>query len=556
MRHIQPSRIPVLLFAVFSGVAGCSDSRDQHELLAPELASSIGADTVPARVPGRWDAASAQALWDYASSADSTLVIGLKRPGTSRGIWHGDMLITREELQQIATEQLPSEDVSVQRLIGSMPAALVKITGPRAVEALRRAEFVDYVEPNALRITYKSGGGGCEWEPFTGTTWKTVSGDYMPPNFARADADIDQAWARARGEGVVTGLVDTGISATQDQLLSSFTAGESSGRWRQYVGVGGHSWYMSTCSHGTRMAGVLAAPRDGVNTLGVAWKGNLVSVNQADKVWGVDTDDVVDAIEYAATYNQENYPSRRIIVLAFGSDKSLLVEVAIQSYYANGRLFIGASGSGTMDYPGIAFPADMEEVIAVSAVSRNRTRIDSVNYGDGVEFAFVEHELTVGATAADMVAINASSGATAVVAGIAALAWSAYPTESNIQIRDRLRRNADLYPNRTTVEGFGLINALWAVGGLRVAVGAELIAGSPKTTTETWRLSAIIQQGTGPFSYLWSNGSTAQYIDVTVGVCDAPSTYSVRVTDTFDGAQQRESETIYPSQSGGCDTWE
>jgi len=56
----------------------------------------------------------------------------------------------------------------------------------------------------------------------------------------------------------------------------------------------------SACSHGTRMAGVLAAPMNGYGVVGVAWKSSLASVRQAGRIWDVNSYDAQQAIRDAA----------------------------------------------------------------------------------------------------------------------------------------------------------------------------------------------------------------------------------------------------------------
>jgi hypothetical protein len=52
----------------------------------------------------------------------------------------------------------------------------------------------------------------------------------MPPHYQRADVQIDLAWNRSQGAGVVLGLTDTGISDQQQHLLSRFADGHCGGR--------------------------------------------------------------------------------------------------------------------------------------------------------------------------------------------------------------------------------------------------------------------------------------------------------------------------------------
>jgi subtilisin family serine protease len=59
--------------------------------------------------------------------------------------------------------------------------------------------------------------------------------------------------------------------------------------------------------------------------------------------------------------------------------------------------------------------------------------------------------------------VGGSSVATSTAAGIAALVWSAHPSETREQIVQRLTTTASSYPNKTKNYGYGKLNALAAI---------------------------------------------------------------------------------------------
>lgn len=300
------------------------------------------------------------------------------------------------------------------------------------------------------------------------------------------------------------------------------------------------------------MAATMAAPRDGSSIVGTAYRANLISVHHAEAVLQVFGSVAWEAIRIAASHLEGSYPNRRIVTMAFEADDGYNhLREEIRYWEARNRLFVGASGM--VDYAGIKFPASMPEVMAVAVVGSGYQEIWNVDYGSEVEVAMVETQLSAGPPGHDLQSLSLTSGATAVVSGIAALVWSRYPTETNDQIRARLHQAGHRYPAHDRVGGYGVVNALKAVGGLySMTIGTVMIAGSPKSQTETWRLSASPLGGDGPYTYQWSNGSSATWIDVTVSVCASPVSQYVTITDTSDGVQQIRQVTIYPSQSGSC----
>ena len=110
------------------------------------------------------------------------------------------------------------------------------------------------------------------------------------------------------------GVVDTGVFSTQTQLQpADFNDGMSSGRTLLNMNESGSSTFSDECNHGTRIASTIAAPRDGVNMVGVAWMANLVTVKHGDDVFidMIETDAVTRAIRAAAQHGA------RIIEMAF-----------------------------------------------------------------------------------------------------------------------------------------------------------------------------------------------------------------------------------------------
>lgn len=70
---------------------------------------------------------------------------------------------------------------------------------------------------------------------------------------------------------------------------------------------------------------------------------------------------------------------------------------------------------------------------------------------------------TTGFNEGEIQYIGGSSIATSMTAGIAALVWEKYPNYTRAQVIEKLKRSADLYPNRDADYGYGNIDAYKAV---------------------------------------------------------------------------------------------
>lgn len=558
------------MMIVTTAVIACG--RDDRAPLEPatssaKMATSDGVMTLdPTAIPdraadygGQWVTMSNRDLWDYIVGYDSLVNVGLKAPGVARGIWRNQWLITPAGVLEGRRAVLAIPGAEFVKDLTGLPAIQLRVLDPSALSLLRALPFVDYVEPNAL------GGGfaeslSCGYHPLQPQNpVESFAGDTMPPHLLRLDTQISKAWNRARGEGVVLGLTDTGISGTQGQLLGSFDVGYSSGRWHYYTGVLGRDW-RDSCSHGTRMAGVMTAPMNSENVAGVAWRSHLVSANQADGVFFINGDYASEAIRIAAQQVAPGQPasSRRIVTMAWQSEDSNVIADVIRYWYSEGRLFIAASGS--VDYRGIAFPAQMSvEVIAVSAVNGgDYSEINGwngINYGDFVDLTFPVDQLTNGEFTNAFVSLGGSSGATAAVSGIAALVWSQYPNESNIQIAQRLEESGHIYPDHNRVLGHGVPNAMQAVGGLwYVQVTKYLVSGGGFNQPTIYDLVATPDGGEGPYTYLWNTGATSNTIRVFIQPGDSPADYSVTVSEPDPyGTSSRTGYITIDPPPGGCD---
>jgi subtilisin family serine protease len=501
-----------------------------------------------------WREMSDAELWSYTLEHDTLVNVGLKAPGARRGIWRDQRLVNLPGQAEGRRAIEAIRGLEVVNEIAGLPAVQVHAASEDALGQLRALPFADYVEPNALGGGY-SESSGCAYNNLTPQNPAyTFAGDVMPPYYTRSDVQVHNAWNRASGEGVVLGLTVTGISDGQAHLLSRFDEDYSAGRWYSYRGVGELDWRETSCSHGTRMAGVMAAPMNGANMAGVAWGANLVSAHQADAVTDVNGAYAANAIEIAAAdvRSGESPSNHRIVTMAWHSFPSSTIADKIRDWYAQGRLFIGASG--TVDLAGISFPAEMPEVVAVSAVDPNDySGCSNLNYGSEVELTFPVDQLSHGEFTPDYASLGGTSGATAAVSGIAALVWSAYPNDSHLDIRQRLREAGHIYPNHNRIVGYGVPNAMEAVGGMWDAYINEFItSGGGFNQIKFFDLEAFYRGGDGPYTYLWDTGETSKVIQGAIGPGEPSQNYGVTITDHADGTTQYAAITVDPPP-GGCD---
>ncbi len=467
MRHPLPRAVLAVALAF---LAACSDDAPAPLAPAAPAASAAQDPQVPGRGqqrPGTLADLPDAELWRYVAAGDGRVAVGLRSPGANRGVYRGRVLVGRSEWSQGRAAVAAQRGVTLLRADTLLPVLELRLDGPAALAAVRRLPFVDYVEPvfgDPMPQQF-AGVGGCGWgSAWTGDRQYTSSGDVYSQKWTAMN--IPAAWALSSGAGVTVGLTDTGISANQAQLLSQFATGESTGRSVRLFYLTHLGSAYDDCGHGTRMAGIIAAPRDGRSVGGVAYRANLVSVRQASGVAAVSASDAAGSVRAAAQNGSQ------VVVMAWESLNWLWqVSDEIEYWHYNRPvLFLGAAGTsgcgdGILD-SNVIFPADMPEVVAVTGITYPGGGVPcGIHYGSDVELTAYLSVPSTGQYTADIVEMGGSSNATAVMGGIAALVWSRNPGLTRDQLRARLQQSGSYYPSRHSKEGYGLVNALKAVRG-------------------------------------------------------------------------------------------
>lgn len=456
-------------------LTACADLTDPPSggVGADEAGAITGAslaEPVPPRQQqrgGTWIQQADAPLWRAVRAADGLAVVGVKAPGAERGVYRGRLLLERRAWMARAAELGARPGIEVLAVDDMLPIVEVRVADAAALKALRRLPWIDYVEPASAPqpIADVASVGGCGWgSAWTGDRQYTGPGDVYSARFEAMG--IPDAWTLTSGRGMTIGLIDTGISTGQRQFFEHFAAGESAGRTIRLLRVPSKSSPYDVCGHGTRMAGVAAAPNDGVSVAGVAWGADLVSVRHADGVANVSSGDARRSVRLAAQNGA------RIVTMAWQS-MNWFWQVSDEIeywHYTRPILFLAAAGtSGCGDLipdNNVIFPAEMSEVVAVTGIAYPNGGVPcGIHYGRQVELTAYLDVPTTGRNTADVVGIGGSSNATAIVSGIAALTWAHNPGLTRNQLRERLWRSAAGYPVRDTRTGYGLVDAYRAVTG-------------------------------------------------------------------------------------------
>lgn len=360
----------------------------------------------------------------------------------------------------------------------------VIINNEETLTALRQMKTIRYVEPadyhyfeNEAKLSSRSSGSGSSGCGFSSATLSAVDYTSTTPSakipWAFTKHNIPDAWSYSTGAGVTIGLIDTGVSSEQTLLGSNFNNGASSGRTITKVGAYNSDGAADQCGHGTKMASVMAAPRNNSGfPVGVAYNANLIAYRAAANVV-LETSSEQNGVKTAFT-ELGNNANVKIISMSMGHIFSVgKIEDGVKYAYARGKLIFCAGGTSTSftNFVGVIFPASMSETQAITGVKENTSnqKCDVCHSGSQIDFTF-QMERASGSTVPVLSYYNnqsdyvgGSSVATAATAGIAALVWAKNPSWTREQVLNKMRQSATYYPNVNSNYGYGNINVLKAV---------------------------------------------------------------------------------------------
>lgn len=217
-------------------------------------------------------------------------------------------------------------------------------------------------------------------------------------------------WCETMGEGIKVGIVDTGIDANHIDLKNRIGdyVNFSSGKSDDITDENGH---------GTHVAGIVCAEKNGVGVVGVAPKADLYIAKAFDK----DGKTTYHAIEKSLNW----MISKRVDVInmSFSSDMSTReYKNLISKIHANGISMICAAGNeGLAGDNTIGYPANFRETIAVTAVDIHRKITDFSSMGGQAEIAAAGKNIYSTYPNNGYATLSGTSMATPIITGAAAI---------------------------------------------------------------------------------------------------------------------------------------
>ncbi|GAA1388304.1 type VII secretion-associated serine protease mycosin [Catellatospora chokoriensis] len=257
-----------------------------------------------------------------------------------------------------------------------------------------------------------------------------------------------QAQELSTGSGITVAVIDSGVDATHPDLLGSVLPGVD------FTADGKGTGHLDVSGHGTGMAAIVAGHG---RVRGIAPGAKILPVRVFTKpgTGRVTADSVRWAVEHGAD----------VISISMGSGTAdPAVRLAIEEAIRQNVVVVAAAGNRPEDRD-VVYPAAFPGVIAVGGVGKDGELSTSSVTGhaisvaapaDGITSAGLDHRWSIG---------SGTSGATAIVAGAAALIRAKFPELSAAGVADRLTSTAvdKGYPGRDPQYGFGVLNLMGAL---------------------------------------------------------------------------------------------
>ena len=234
--------------------------------------------------------------------------------------------------------------------------------------------------------------------------------------------------------------------------------------------------------HGTEVAGVLAAQIDNAAGIaGVAGGARFMPLKVVDTGGGTTSLTLARAISYAVQ-NGAKIINTSINVDPFADDPTYTAAVGLA--YDRGLLLVNSAGNMNASNPP---RVKIEEALFAAASDRNDVKTAYSNSGSGIDIT------APGGTADDglLTTIPVSgyapgfgtSMSAPLVAGVAALVWSAFPNYTRDQVAAAVLANADSLlaknPDYEDQLGAGRLNAAKAVSGNKIVTRLGKLTGLP-----------------------------------------------------------------------------
>ncbi|MFI6099381.1 S8 family peptidase [Lentzea sp. NPDC051213] len=285
----------------------------------------------------------------------------------------------------------------------------------------------------------------------------------------------DKAWAVNTGSANVTvGVLDTGVDDLHDDLKDNFDAANSASCAYGKLDTRAGSW-RDTDTHGTHVAGTIAAAKNGRGVVGVAPGVKIASVRIAEKPSGLFfAENTICAMVFSGdrgfeVTNNSYYTDPWLFNCPDNADQDAILEGVKRAVaYAEGKGVLNVAAAGNENYnlaaktrdttspndstPAqrnitnscLSVPTEVSGVVSVASITSGNGKSSFSNYGtDKIHIAAPGDSVYSTVPGGRYGSKSGTSMASPHVAGVAALLKSVNPTATPAQLRTLLATQAD-----------------------------------------------------------------------------------------------------------------
>lgn len=277
-----------------------------------------------------------------------------------------------------------------------------------------------------------------------------------------------KAWNYTKGAGIKVAVIDTGVNFEHPDLVSCFGGGIDV--TDENILNGNASPY-DPSSHGTYVAGVIAATANNFGIVGIAPEAKIYSIKVSTVNRGAAEN---------TRYNTEKYKVIRgfveavnrydvdVINFSAGGPEDATLSALIDSislFGRNGRgcVIVAASGNSAPSNPNVGFPANKANVISVGSINKIGSRSSFSCYGNGLDVVAGGERIYTTKGTNSYSQENGTSFSAPLVSGLAALVLSVDSTLTSTKVKQYIQNNCKKLPNypgvRNNEVGYGVVDA-------------------------------------------------------------------------------------------------
>lgn len=220
-------------------------------------------------------------------------------------------------------------------------------------------------------------------------------------------------WGETMGKGVKVGIIDTGIDLEHEDLK---------GRVKNYINFTSSNKQdiKDENGHGTHVAGIIAAKRNGIGVVGVAPEADLYIAKAFDKDGRAEFDTIRSGLQWMMEQGVH------VVNMSFSSQTATSeYQQLVKNVYQNQTLMVCAAGNEGIASGGngdtIGYPAKFDQTVAVTAVDIHKKRADFSSEGSRAEIAAAGKDIYSTYKNNSYATLSGTSMATPIITGAVAI---------------------------------------------------------------------------------------------------------------------------------------